>query len=235
MPSHRQGCSTHREAGIGDPRGRLPKPTGRVARCLRCAASRRIGCLSGCTWEAVVWAPYVRFYPPDSLIIQPVGGSAPIIPPRASCPLRGRGNIRCVRPPFLATLAKTAHDISDRRRRIHRFKSGRRTGREWRRSDCRMRPHGRRRWRAQHCQAAARGVCRAGGAVPVSASTSRRDAGDLPFGRHVIDDGNRCRLVRAQQLPSEPGFVALVRRRGCAFHLCLFGGDLWRWRDGLRR
>jgi len=46
-----------------EPEGRLPKPTEYVDRSLWCAASWRFGRLFGWTWEAVVWIPYVRFYP----------------------------------------------------------------------------------------------------------------------------------------------------------------------------
>ncbi len=63
MPLHRQGCSTPREAGIWDPKGGVPRPPDALPDACDAPASQHIGRLSGRPWDAVVWLPYVGFYP----------------------------------------------------------------------------------------------------------------------------------------------------------------------------
>jgi len=62
MPAHRQGGSTPREAASGDPEGDVPSSPDALPDACDAHTSRRIGRLSGRTWDAVVWVPYVRFY-----------------------------------------------------------------------------------------------------------------------------------------------------------------------------
>ena len=67
------------------------------------------------------------------------------------------------------------------------------------------------------------------GAGPI-AVCDRTDAGD--GGR------NTAKRQLAAYVEPEALFPFLQAHRGemqAIFHLCLFGGDLWRWRDGLRR
>ena len=63
MPKHRQGCSTPREAGIWHPQGGVPRPPDALPDACDAPASPHIGRLSGRPWDAVVWLPYVGFYP----------------------------------------------------------------------------------------------------------------------------------------------------------------------------